>query len=59
MCAACGWQSYLLAPATQARIRSVRYPGDPQVHSVPAGRDNRTAMLPKVYARNLLRLRVH
>lgn len=43
-------QSHLLEPATQARIRSTRYPtGDSDaVYWVPAGRDNRTAMLPKV-----------
>ena len=40
-------QAYLLAPATQARIRSIRYPGDARVSWVPAGRNNRIAMLPK------------
>jgi tungstate transport system substrate-binding protein len=40
-------QAHLLSPATQARIRSIRYPGDPRVCWVPAGRHNRIAMLPK------------
>ncbi|HEY1697924.1 MAG TPA: substrate-binding domain-containing protein [Polyangiaceae bacterium] len=40
-------QAHLLSPATQARIRSIRYPGDERVCWVPAGRHNRTAMLPK------------
>ncbi len=40
-------QAFLLAPATQARIRAVRYPGEPRVTWVPGGRHNRTAMLPK------------
>jgi tungstate transport system substrate-binding protein len=40
-------QAYLLSPETQARIRSIRYPGDQRVCWVPAGRNNRTAMLPK------------
>lgn len=40
-------QSFLLSPATQARIRAVRYPGQTQVMWVPGGRHNRTAMLPK------------
>jgi tungstate transport system substrate-binding protein len=40
-------QAYLLSPATQARMRSIRYPGDARVCWVPAGRNNRTAMLPK------------
>ena len=40
-------QSHLLAPATQARIRAVRYPGQARVMWVPGGRHNRTAMLPK------------
>jgi tungstate transport system substrate-binding protein len=41
-------QMFLLSPATQARIRDVRYPGAEHVQWVPAGRHNRTAMLPKV-----------
>lgn len=41
-------QSHLLEPATQAQIRTVRYPGKVAVSWVPAGRHNRTAMLPKV-----------
>ncbi len=41
-------QSYLLAPATQAQIRITRYPTDEPVLWVPAGRHNRSAMLPKV-----------
>ena len=40
-------QAHLLAPSTQARIRSIGYPGDEQVCWVPAGRHNRTGMLPK------------
>lgn len=42
-------QAHLLEPATQARIRTTRYPtGDADaVYWVPAGRDNRTTMLPK------------
>jgi tungstate transport system substrate-binding protein len=40
-------QAHLLSPAMQARIRSIRYPGDPRVCWVPAGRNNRIAMLPK------------
>lgn len=40
-------QAHLLAPSTQAQIRSVRYPGDKRVCWVPAGRNNRSAMLPK------------
>ena len=39
-------QSFLLAPATQARIREVRYPGAESVQWVPGGRHNRTAILP-------------
>ncbi|MBX3158403.1 MAG: hypothetical protein KF773_20710 [Deltaproteobacteria bacterium] len=42
------FQSYLLHPATQAAIRQVRYPGRNAVNWVPAGRHNRTAVLPKV-----------
>ncbi len=40
-------QTYLLEPRTQARIRTIRYPGTDVVTWVPAGRHNRTAMLPK------------
>ena len=40
-------QTYLLEPMTQARIRTIRYPGTDVVTWVPAGRHNRTAMLPK------------
>jgi hypothetical protein len=39
-------QSHLLAPATQARIRATRYPTDERVCWMPAGRHNRTAVLP-------------
>lgn len=39
-------QSHLLAPATQARIRATRYPTDEHVCWMPAGRHNRTAVLP-------------
>jgi tungstate transport system substrate-binding protein len=41
------FQSFLLAPATQAFIRTVRYPGKDAIAWVPAGRHNRTAVLPK------------
>jgi hypothetical protein len=40
-------QAHLLAPSTQARIRTTRYPTDEHVTWVPAGRHNRTAILPK------------
>jgi tungstate transport system substrate-binding protein len=40
-------QAHLLAPATQARIRVTRYPTDEHVCWVPAGRHNRTEILPK------------
>ena len=40
-------QTYLLEPQTQARIRTIRYPGSSVVTWVPAGRHNRTTMLPK------------
>ncbi len=40
-------QAHLLAPATQAQIRSIRYPGDTRVCWVPAGRNNRSAFLPR------------
>jgi len=39
-------QTFLLAPATQARIRAVRYPGADAVAWVPGARHNRTAILP-------------
>jgi tungstate transport system substrate-binding protein len=43
------FQQYLLAASTQARIRRVRYSDDgPAVYWVPAGRNNRTAILPHV-----------
>jgi hypothetical protein len=35
-----------LAPATQAWIRATRYPTDERVCWMPAGRHNRTAVLP-------------
>jgi tungstate transport system substrate-binding protein len=41
-------QSHLLAPATQARIRATRYPTGERVCWAPAGRHNRTAVLPLV-----------
>lgn len=41
-------QDHLLAPTTQARIRSTRYPTEPTVHWVAAGRHNASRMLPKV-----------
>jgi tungstate transport system substrate-binding protein len=41
------FQAYLLAPETQAAIRTIRYPGKEGVAWVPAGRHNRTAILPK------------
>jgi tungstate transport system substrate-binding protein len=41
-------QTFLLEPATQARMRDIRYSDDePVVCWVPAGRHNRTAILPK------------
>jgi tungstate transport system substrate-binding protein len=40
-------QDHLLAPATQAHIRTTRYPSDQHICWVPAGRHNRTAVLPK------------
>jgi tungstate transport system substrate-binding protein len=40
-------QDHLLAPATQALIRTTRYPSDQHICWVPAGRHNRTAILPK------------
>lgn len=40
-------QSFLLEPATQAAIRTIHYPGNDSASWVPAGRHNRTAILPK------------
>jgi len=40
-------QAHLLTPAVQAQIRTIRYPGVDAVTWVPAGRHNRTAILPK------------
>ena len=40
-------EAFLLAPATQARIREVRYPGGADIAWVPGGRHNRSAILPK------------
>jgi tungstate transport system substrate-binding protein len=40
-------QAHLLSPATQAQIRTTRYPGEQRVCWVPAGRHNRIAILPK------------
>lgn len=45
--AAHAFQDYLLAPATQAAVRTIHYPGRQAVQWVPAGRHNRTAVLPK------------
>jgi tungstate transport system substrate-binding protein len=44
---AAAFQSFLLAPATQALIRTIHYPGKAAIAWVPAGRHNRTAILPK------------
>ena len=44
---ALAFQSFLLQPDTQARVRECRYPGDAKITWVPGGRHNRTAMLPK------------
>lgn len=40
-------QDHLLSPSTQAQIRATPYPTDEHVLWVPAGRHNRSAMLPK------------
>jgi tungstate transport system substrate-binding protein len=40
-------QAHLLAPAVQAQIRTIRYPGVDVVTWVPGGRHNRTAILPR------------
>ncbi len=45
---ALAFQSYLLAPETQAAIRTVHYPGKQHVSWLPAGRHNRAEALPKV-----------
>jgi len=42
---ALAFQTYLLSPATQAAIRTIHYP-DQAVTWTPAGRHNRTAVLP-------------
>lgn len=39
-------EAYLLSPATQARIREVRYPGATHCTWIPGGRHNRTSNLP-------------
>ncbi|HET9619734.1 MAG TPA: substrate-binding domain-containing protein, partial [Kofleriaceae bacterium] len=39
-------QSFLLTPAVQAQIRTIRYPGAGAVAWVPGGRHTRTAILP-------------
>jgi tungstate transport system substrate-binding protein len=44
---ASAFQTFLLAPQTQAAIRTIHYPGKTVVSWVPAGRHNRTAILPK------------
>jgi len=41
------FEKHLLSPVVQAKIREVRYPGTNGVCWVPAGRHNRTAVLPK------------
>jgi tungstate transport system substrate-binding protein len=40
-------QSYLLAAETQAKMRSIRYPGVEHAVWAPAGRNNRYAILPR------------
>jgi tungstate transport system substrate-binding protein len=40
-------QSFLLEAPTQAKMRSIRYPGAPQTAWAPAGRNNRSAILPR------------
>ena len=42
------FQQYLLAPATQARIRAFRLPGIDQQIWWPAGRNNASSVLPKL-----------
>ncbi len=44
---ALAFQTFLLQPETQARVRECRYPGDAKITWVPGGRHNRTAILPK------------
>jgi tungstate transport system substrate-binding protein len=39
-------QNFLLEPSTQAKMRSITYPGLSQSSWAPAGRNNRTAILP-------------
>ena len=41
------FQAFLLSPATQARMREIRYPGREHVAWVPGGRHNRSSMLPR------------
>jgi tungstate transport system substrate-binding protein len=41
-------QAHLLSPAVQAQIRTIRYPGVDAATWAPAGRHNRTEILPKV-----------
>jgi tungstate transport system substrate-binding protein len=41
------FQTFLLDPETQAAIRTIHYPSKHEVSWVPAGRHNRTAILPK------------
>jgi tungstate transport system substrate-binding protein len=43
---AAAFQSHLLEPATQAAILTIGYPGN-DVHWTPAGRHNRSAVLPR------------
>ena len=40
-------QAYLLEPATQARMRTIHYPGAEHALWSPAGRNNRSAVLPR------------
>lgn len=44
---ATAFQTFLLTPSTQAAIRTIHYPGKHAIAWVPAGRHNRSAMLPK------------
>ncbi len=44
---ATAFQTFLLSPETQAAIRTIKYPGKTSVSWVPAGRHNRTAILPQ------------
>ena len=45
---ALAFQEFLLSPKTQAAIRTIHYPSKIVVGWVPAGRHNRTAVLPQV-----------